>query len=120
MKRAPASALLLASACWAAGARAATVQVSTSDQLVQAVGQAAAGDTITLLDGSYTLSAPLDAHAVGSAAAPIRLTAAHAHLATLVAAAGVEEALRISGAFWVVDARALLYAMATLARLVLG
>lgn len=103
MRRALTPAMVLASAWWAAAARAATVQVSTPAELASAVAQAGAGDVIELRDGSYTLATPLDAAAVGSAAAPIRITATHPHLATLVAGPGVEEALRISGPFWVLD-----------------
>lgn len=103
MTRALASAVLLTSALWTAPARAANVTVATPDQLTAAVAAAQAGDTITLRDGSFTLAAPLMAQAAGSAGAPIRVTAQAAHAATLVAGSGAEEALRISGPFWIFD-----------------
>lgn len=104
MTRAPASALLLASALLAASARANTVNVTTAAELSAAVTAAQPGDTIVLASGVYNLTAPLAASASGTVAAPIRVVSAvGAHGAQLVAAGGAEEAVRISGAFWSFD-----------------
>ena len=77
-----------------------TVVVSTSDELVDALDDAAPGDTIALLDGTYT--GRFRAAADGTAAAPITLTGARAAVLTTGSyASGV--ALRITGSHWVVD-----------------
>jgi hypothetical protein len=103
--RALASAAMLASMCWSAGAaHAAGVTVQNAVELTAAVANAAPGDVITMLDGSYPVSAPLEASAAGTANAPIRVTSAHgAHGAVIVAGLGVDAAVRISGPWWQFD-----------------
>jgi hypothetical protein len=88
----------------AGSARAASVTVANGADLSNAVSSAAPGDVITLLDGTYFVSAPLDARAAGSAAAPIKVVTAHGpHAATIVAQGAAEEPVKISGAWWLFD-----------------
>lgn len=103
MRSAPAAALVLASAFAAGSAHAANVTVTNPNELTAAVNAAQPGDVITVADGNYTMTAPVEAAANGSAGAPIRLVAATLHGAVLVAAGGIEAPLRISGAFWIID-----------------
>jgi hypothetical protein len=77
-----------------------TVVVSTSDELVDALDDAKAGDTIALGDGSYT--GRFVAAAEGSDESPITLTGARAAvLSTGSYSSGF--ALHITGSHWIVD-----------------
>jgi hypothetical protein len=98
------SVVLLTSAWLGAGrARAISSTVATAAELQAAVANAVAGDIITVADGTYALTATLDAHGLGTSQTPIVLVAANAHGAQVTAAAGATEALRLSGPWWVVD-----------------
>jgi len=77
-----------------------TVVVTTSDELVDALDDATAGDTIALSDGTYT--GRFVAAAEGTEEAPITLTGARAAVLTTGSYSG-GTALHITGGRWVVD-----------------
>ncbi|MDB4966395.1 MAG: Fibronectin type protein [Myxococcales bacterium] len=98
------STLVLVSVAWATTAQAASATVQNATELTAAIAAAGPGDTITLLDGSFLVSTPILASAAGSVNAPIRVTSAHgAHGAIIVAGAGADAAVRVSGPFWIFD-----------------
>jgi hypothetical protein len=89
---------------FATPAAASSVTVQNGSQLASAIAGAQAGDTITLLDGTYDLPAAVVANAAGTAGAPIKLVSAlQLHGATIVAAGGAEEAILVQSPYWSFD-----------------
>ncbi len=88
----------------AAPAWAADITVANGSDLEAAVANAQAGDTITLLDGTYILDKAIVTAAAGTVGAPIRLTSAlRAHGAQVIAAPGAEEAILVQTPYWIFD-----------------
>jgi hypothetical protein len=98
-----AAALGVAFTLVARSAAAAVVTVADGASLAGAIATAKPGDTITLLDGTYSLPKNVVANAVGTAAAPIQVAAQHLHGATVVAADGANEAILVQGPYWSFD-----------------
>lgn len=98
MRALVASSFAFASLLVAPFALARDVPVETSDELVRAIGAAAAGDRIVLEDGTYPLSSSPSCRANGTAANPIVVVAksplgAKIEVTTL-------EGFKVSGAYW--------------------
>lgn len=81
-----------------AGAASHPLLVSTSAEARQAIAAASAGDTITLLPGTYRFDGHVDVGAAGRADAPITLRALRAGSVTLEMNAG--EGFKVSAPYW--------------------